>query len=350
MAKEVTVKEALNMKGAKLIDVRSESEFSEATIPGSINIPLLRDSERAAVGAVYKQMGVNDARLLGLEYVTPRLPQMVKEYQELAVGGNLIVFCWRGGMRSKSVCSVLESMGLPVYRLVGGYKAYRRYVNEYLERELPHKVVVFHGLTGIGKTEILQELRKMSIPAVDLEGLANNRGSVFGQIGMKPQPSQKMFDGLLVRELAFWEPAGYIIVECESRRIGRIILPALLVESMRSGVKILGYCSIEKRKDRIKRIYAGSWDKNRLKLKEAIKSLEQRVGKKRTADFCEMVDKGNLDEIVEYLLIKYYDPLYSYPSGPDPEYDLSVNTDDIKKAAIQIRDFLNEKFGAKNLV
>lgn len=344
MLNEITVQEALALPGAKLIDVRSESEYTEATIPGAINLPILHDSERVQVGTAYRKQGVDDAKLMGLGFVSPRLPQVVKQYQELSQKEPLVVFCWRGGMRSKSVCSVLEATGIPVYRLTGGYKAYRKYVNEYLERPLPHRAAVIHGLTGVGKTEVLYELQRLFEPAVDLEGLANNRGSVFGQIGLAPQPSQKMFESLLVKELAFWEPAGYIIVECESRRIGRIILPAVLVNAMRPGTHILAYCPVEERIQRIKRIYAGNMDNSKGGLKTAIMSLGQRLGKQKVAELTELVDKGRLDEVVEYLLIKYYDPLYKYPSQPSSDYDLNVDTTDVQRAAKTIKEYMNQLF------
>jgi tRNA 2-selenouridine synthase len=342
MSSEITVQEALALPGAKLIDVRSESEYVEATIPGAVNLPILHDAERVQVGTAYRNQGADDAKLLGINFVAPRLPQIIKQYQELQQKEPLVVFCWRGGMRSKSVCSFLEDAGIPVYRLVGGYKAYRRYVNEYLERPLPHKTAVIHGLTGIGKTEILVELQKFFEPAVDLEGLANNRGSVFGQIGLAPQPSQKMFEGLLVRELAFWEQTGYIIVECESRRIGRIILPEVLVNAMRSGIHILAYCPIEERIQRIKRIYAGNIEHNKNGLKSAIMSLEKRLGKAVVGELTGLVDRGRLDEVVEYLLIKYYDPLYKYPTQPSPDYDLNVDTTDVQRAAKTIKEYMNQ--------
>lgn len=340
MSREITVQEALALPGAKLIDVRSESEYSEATLPGAVNIPLLRDEERAVVGTTYKNEGVELARQQGLEYVSPRLTHIIKEFQALSGTGQLVVFCWRGGMRSKSVCSVLESVGIPVYRLLGGYKAYRRYVNEYLSRALTHRAVVIHGNTGVGKTELLEELRRLALPSIDLEGLANNRGSVFGQIGLDPQPSQKMFDGLLVQDLAFWEPRGYIIVECESRRIGRILLPDSLVQAMRSSVRILAYSSIEARADRIIRIYGGASDKNKKELKTALMSLTRRIGKVKVAELVEMLDNDDVGEVVRYLLVNYYDPLYRYSNQPTGEYEFCVDTGDIESAAEQIKEFL----------
>lgn len=339
MVREISIDEAIDT-GAFFVDVRSEGEFAEATIPGAVNLPLLRDEERAQVGTVYKNNGAEKARELGLEFVSPRLPELVREFRDLSRRRPLVVFCWRGGLRSKSVTSVLETMGIPTTRLIGGYKAYRRYVNDYLNRPLPHKIVVLHGLTGVGKTEVLNHFNRIGGSAIDLEGLANNRGSVFGNIGMPPQPSQKNFEGELVAELRRVEASGYAVVECESRRIGRILLPESLIKGMREGLHILLYCSMAHRVQRLVDIYAEGSDMNREQLKAAISSLEQRVGKAKAGELKDMVGEGRFAEVAEYLLREYYDPLYRYPGGPDPKYDLSVDTADPKQAAEEIRDYL----------
>jgi len=340
MVREVAIDEAIDA-GACFVDVRSPGEFTEATIPGAVNIPLLRDDERAQVGKVYKKEGADKARELGLTLVSPRLPELVREFSGLVRQGPVVVFCWRGGLRSKSMTSVLETMGLPVVRLTGGYKAYRRFVNNYLNRPLPHKIVVLHGLTGVGKTEVLLHLQQSGVSAIDLEGLAHNRGSVFGNIGMPPQPSQKMFEGRLATELRRVEKTGYAVVECESRRIGRIILPQSMVDGMREGLHILLYCSMEKRVERIVEIYATGSDRNRELLREAISSLERRVGKAKVAELQAMVDEGRFAEVAVYLLREYYDPLYRYPNSPDDGYDLSVDTGDPQQAAEIIREFIS---------
>jgi tRNA 2-selenouridine synthase len=154
-----------------------------------------------------------------------------------------------------------------------------------------------------------------------------------------------MFESLLVKELALWEDTGYIIVECESRRIGRVILPPSLSEAMKSGVKILTYCSIQERKERIKRIYSRDSLQNREELKRAIRSLGRRIGGKRAEEFCDMIDRGLLDEVVEYLLVNYYDPLYKYPAGPCTDYALCVDTTDPDRAAESVKEFLTGRFG-----
>lgn len=340
MVREISIEEAID-SGALFVDVRSEGEYAEATIPGAINVPLLRNEERAQVGTVYKKKGAENARELGLEIVSPRLPELVSDFREISPRGPMVVFCWRGGLRSKSVTSVLETMGIQTARLTGGYKAYRRYVNDYFNRPLPHKIVVLHGLTGVGKTEVLYNLKQIGAPAIDLEGLANNRGSVFGNIGMPPQPSQKNFEGQLVAELKRVEDTGHAIVECESRRIGRILLPESLVRGMREGLHILLYCSMAHRVKRLVDIYAEGSDINREQLKAAITSLEQRVGKAKTGELKAMVEEGRFAEVAEYLLREYYDPLYRYPEGPDENYDLSVDTADPEQAAEKIGDYLS---------
>lgn len=339
MVKEISIDEAIDTC-AFFVDVRSEGEFTEATIPGAVNIPLLRDEERALVGKVYKEEGAQKARDLGLKFVSPRLPALVREFNEISRQGPLVVFCWRGGLRSKSVASVLETMGIQVARLIGGYKAYRRYVNEYLSRPLPQKIVVLHGLTGVGKTEVLEHLDRLGVSAIDLEGLAHNRGSVFGNIGMPPQPSQKDFEGRLAAELRRVEKSGYAVVECESRRIGRIILPPSLVNGMRAGLHILLYCSMDHRVKRIVDIYTSGSDRNREKLVEAISSLEQRLGKVKVGELKEMVKENCFAEVAGYLLREYYDPLYRYPDRPTDGYDLSVDSGDPQQAAEKIKEFL----------
>ena len=343
MQREISIEEAID-SGACFIDVRSEGEFAEATIPGAINVPLLKNGDRALVGKVYKEAGPEQARELGLELVCPRLPELIRQIREVSRRCTVVVFCWRGGMRSSSICSVLETMGVPAARLTGGYKAYRRYVNDYLSKPLQHKIVVLHGLTGVGKTDVLQNLDLMGVSAIDLEGLANNRGSVFGNIGMPPQPSQKMFDGLLISELRRVEKTGYAVVECESRRIGRIILPQVMTDGMREGLHLLLYCSVECRVRRLVDIYTGGAGRNRVKLKEAILSLEKRIGRAKSEELTALVEEGGFADVAEYLLKEYYDPLYRYPDGPDDNYDLSVDTVDPQQAAEKIKTFLSLKF------
>ncbi|MDA8235504.1 MAG: tRNA 2-selenouridine(34) synthase MnmH [Clostridia bacterium] len=341
MIKEITIKEALALDSAIFVDVRSEGEFIEATVPGAINIPVFNDEERARVGIVYKQEGSEKARKLGLEIVAPKLPMMVEKFFQLGQLNPIVILCWRGGMRSKSIATILRLMGFPVYRLIGGYKAYRRFVNHYLGRpQLTQKMVVLHGLTGVGKTEVIEELQQMGIAAVNLEALANNRGSVFGAIGLGAQPSQKNFEGSLVQQLMAYGDYPYLIVECESKRIGRILLPDILVKGMKEGNHLLLYAPLIKRVERLLDIYALSGPNGIEMCKGAINGLNQRLGWERVNYLSEQLDQGHLTVVAEELLVNYYDPLYNYPGQPSDEYELSVDTSHIKVAARQIANFV----------
>lgn len=335
------MEEALSLSGVLLVDVRSEGEFREATIPGAVNIPLLDNVERAMVGTTYKHKGPAEARKLGLELISPRLPRWMRAFEELAAGRPVVLFCWRGGLRSHFTASILDVMGYAVYRILGGYKAYRRYVNRYLGvDELPLKAIVIHGLTGVGKTRLLSALAKQGLPVLNLEGLARHRGSVYGKIGLPPSPTQKMFEGLIVQALVAAEEKGVFVVECESRRLGHLLVPPAVLKAMEQGYRVLVYDSLENRVRRIREDYTQGPDQNILALQQATASLQKYLGAKRMAELNGMLARGEFNRVFTYLLTKYYDPLYKYPDGPSSVYDLCISTADLQEATIRIRDWI----------
>src|SRR5699024_6051372 len=170
-------------------------EFEEATIPGSINIPVFTDEERAEVGTLYRQKGKEAAKERGLEIFSKKLPSFIDAFKHIQTSKT--VFCWRGGMRSKTAASVLDLMGINANRLTDGIRRYRRWVVDYLKNtSFPPDIIVLNGFTGTGKTEILIRLKEQGYPVLDLEGMANHRGSIFGQVGKNPS-NQKRFDSLL---------------------------------------------------------------------------------------------------------------------------------------------------------
>jgi len=341
MYREITVEEAVEMEEALLIDVRSEGEYGEDTIPGAVNIPVLNDEERAAVGTIYHHQGPAPARRLALELVSPKLAEKVAAVDKLADGRKLAVFCWRGGQRSQFLASVLDTMGYDVYRIIGGYKAYRRHVNQYLDQEeLNQRAVVLHGLTGVGKTEVLVRLGEKGLPVLDLEGLARHRGSVYGKIGLPPSPTQKAFENSIVQFLTGIGQNSVFIVECESRRVGNLLAPLALMNSMKKGYRVLLYTSLENRVKRIREVYTKGPGENIKELQEATYSLVKRLGKARVEELNRLLAGRKFETVFAYLLKNYYDPLYKYPDGPSGGYHLFVDTADIEKALDEIYDFV----------
>jgi tRNA 2-selenouridine synthase len=168
-----------------LVDARTPLEFAEDHLPGAINVPLLTNEERVEIGTLYKQQGAHLARIRGLELTAPRFPAIVAEIAAVAAGRPILVYCWRGGLRSKTIATILELTGYPVQQLTGGYKAFRNSVSARFEAFCPPgPLVVLHGMTGIGKTTLLNRLQQRGEAIIDLEGLAEHRGSAFGSLGL----------------------------------------------------------------------------------------------------------------------------------------------------------------------
>ena len=342
MITEINIEELKALDHPILVDVRSEGEFAEATIPGSLNLPLFNNAERVEVGTTYTQATPSLARELGLQIVSPKLPDIVKKVEELSKKGPLVLFCWRGGMRSKSLAAVVDLMGIPVYRLQGGYKAYRSQVVDFYENKLPIQVVVLRGNTGVGKTELLRKLRAEGYPAIDLEKLANNRGSVFGAMGLGSPPSQKRFEGLLYEELESLSKFPYIIVECESKRIGRVTLPKSFFTAMQEGIQILQCDSLKNRVQRLLKEYTAV--PNALQeIGTALERLTKTLGHVKVQELRTLLDRDCLDVFTERLLVEYYDKLYAYPNEPSSEYVFYLNFEEPAKALRELECYLDEK-------
>jgi tRNA 2-selenouridine synthase len=341
MFKDISLEKAISLADKFILDVRSPGEYASATVPGAVNIPLLDNVERSLVGKAYKQRGPAEAKKLAMTIVSPKLPLIVDNVKRASRGKPIVLFCWRGGERSLFMANILSFMGMKVYRVTGGFKAHRRYVREWLERDqLPMKAVVLYGLTGVGKTEVLEALDQRNMPVLDLEGLSCHRGSVFGKIGMPPSPSQKMFEALIVERLKKAQECGVFLVECESKRLGNLMVPQSVMNSMQAGYKVLLYAPVAKRVQRIKEIYVTQGKEGIMSLQNAVSRLTKYLGKEKVAQLNEGIAKGHLDEVTEYLLINYYDPLYGYPGSSSNEYDLSLNTENIPETVEKIIDFI----------
>ncbi|RNC28980.1 MAG: tRNA 2-selenouridine synthase [Candidatus Dichloromethanomonas elyunquensis] len=348
MVHEISLNEIYRLKNTVFIDVRSENEYQEGTIPGAYNIPLFNNEERAKIGAIYTQESPKKAAEIGLQVVSSKLPSLYKQVEMLAGKDPVMLFCWRGGMRSKSVAVILDLMGLSVYRLHGGYKAYRRSIVEFFSKEFPFHVVVLKGNTGTGKTEVLKQLKAEGYPVIDLEGLSNNRGSVFGHIGLGAQPTQKQFESLLYREITNYVHFVYILVECESKRIGRVTIPHSVYSAMQEGTQILIHDSLGHRAERLVKEYTQMVERD-IDLRNALERLKKRIGKASLAGLLDMLDKNDYEGFAGKLILEYYDPLYGYPNEDNDSFDFCISNHSFEDALSNLRGFLDNKFNLGTL-
>ncbi|SNR88709.1 tRNA 2-selenouridine synthase [Anaerovirgula multivorans] len=341
MIKFIDVKDAIYKEEKLLVDVRSPFEHSEGTIPGAINIPLFNDKERIEVGTLYKKVGVDHAKIKGIEYAATKLSVFYERLLELSkTKKDIIIFCARGGLRSSSIVSFFNNLGVEVYQLKNGYKGYRRFILEYFEElNKHHQFIVLHGYTGVGKTEILQKINKRNIAVLDIEMLARNTGSVFGNIGFIDSQTinQKNFEAIIVDTL-IKSKQRTMIVESESKRIGNVSMPNSLYESIIKGKHILLKTTIENRVDRLANDYAYKIPEHDELLIESIMSLKARIGNENVLRYIEYIKNKHYEDVARELVIDYYDPLYQH-SIKKYNYDLTIDYDKIEEAVDVIENF-----------
>lgn len=344
MHKTILIEEVQKLPQTIYIDMRSPAEFSNGHIIGAINIPIFSNEERAEVGTLYKQVGVEQAKERGLAIASVKLPSIVAQIRDLYKAGHpIIIYCWRGGMRSKSIVTILNLMGIQASQLIGGYKAYRRHVlDSLLHYKINPKIIVLCGSTGVGKTSLLQLLAEKGVPIIDLEKLANHRGSVFGQVGLGKPATAQFFDTAILMQLNNLDTQPYILVECESKRIGNIYLPDCLYQAMQTGIHILLYTDIETRVSRLIAEYTDLDEPNTNAIMMSLKALSKRFSAKKMDELLLNFSQGKIRDVVRALLVDYYDPLYGYEKSAQDNYDLSVNCDDLELASLQIIDYLEE--------
>ncbi|MBU5591138.1 tRNA 2-selenouridine(34) synthase MnmH [Clostridium sp. MSJ-4] len=311
MIKFVEYNEVLeNPKEYILIDVRSPKEFNEATIPGAVNIPLFTNEEREKIGYVYVNESVEKAKRIGIEAISARLPYIYDRIVSLyKPHKRLAFFCAKGGMRSGSISSLINSLGFNSYKLKGGYKGYRDFIN----KQLPLinediKYIVIHGKTGTGKTEILSRLREKGFDVLDLEYAANHRGSLLGNVGLGECRSQKMFESLVYEELSL-RKSKYVFVEGESKRIGRIIISQCIFNKMNEGYHVYLEGDVSFRRENLLREYT-SPDNADMEIIEDLEAMKKHISEKNIIRYKDMIMNREYDKVCEELMIKYYDPMY----------------------------------------
>ena len=290
-----------------VIDVRSPSEFLHAHIPGAINIPLFDDDERKVVGTAYKQINKQAAMYIGLDFAGKKLVKLAKEGERLA-GRNkkLLVHCWRGGMRSKSMVWLFETMGITCYLLEGGYKSYRNQVREVLAS--PLNLLVIGGRTGSGKTAILHHMRATGEQVIDLEGLAHHKGSAFGSLGELDQPSTEQFENELCREILKFDPEKVTWIEDESRNVGKCVVPGELYSRMKETDIVFLDIPREQRARHLVDDYA-KYEK--IELRSCVLKIEKRLGGDRTREALEAIDREDYFNTA-MITLHYYDKAYMF--------------------------------------
>ncbi len=311
--KRINVNDFLELAKTHLvIDVRSPSEYAYAHIPNAHSMPLFTDEERKVVGTAYKQMSRENAIKFGLDYFGPKMRKMVEEVERLSkVSDNqphttktILVHCWRGGMRSGAVSWLLDLYGFQVFTLEGGYKVYRNWVLQQFEK--PYNFKIIGGFTGSGKTPLLYGLQKNNQAIIDLEGLANHKGSALGGIGQNPQPSQEMFENSLGMELSKCEIHTQIFLEDESQRIGNMQIPMAMWHNMRKSLVYFMDIPFEERLEYLTKEY-GNLPKQ--DLVNAIMRIQKRLGGLETKNTINFLLENNPKESFR-ILLKYYDKWY----------------------------------------
>lgn len=323
-----------------LIDVRTPLEFEEDHIPGAYNVPLLSNEERAEVGTIYKKIGPVEARRRGLELTCSRFYDMVERILSVSSGRPVVVYCWRGGLRSHSVAMLVETCGTPAFQLSGGYKVFRNHVIDYFEKcDFPFPLIVMHGMTGAGKTMFINGLNPVTWGTIDLEGIACHRGSAFGALGLEQRYTQKYFETLLwdaFRQLPADRP---VVLEGESRRIGKYSLPSGLCGKMQESCKVWCHASMETRIKRLSVEYARP--EYRESMLAALERIRKKLGATRYVELKSSIEEWDVDGFARGLMESYYDRIY-YHERTWTE-DLNLELEDFTQAENELEAFWNAK-------
>jgi len=300
-----------------LIDVRSPSEYYKGHMPNSINIPLFNNDERSIIGTIYKNEGREKAVIKGLSFFERNLElfldnlfKKIESYKNISQINNekllIRLYCSRGGMRSQSIAWLLEKYKFNSITLKGGYKTYRRWVLESFLKKL--NIVIIGGKTGTGKTKLLSILGKYNYQIIDLEGLACHRGSTFGGLGMKQQPSNEQFENKIAEKINSFKTNINIFVEAESANIGKCKIPHEFFNQMKNARRIE---ILRSESNRLKELIDTYSLFNKKELQESVLRIKKRLGPQRTKTAIEAIEMEKW-EVVCRSVLDYYDRCYEY--------------------------------------
>ncbi|KEO56003.1 tRNA 2-selenouridine(34) synthase MnmH [Thioclava pacifica] len=316
-----------------IIDVRSPSEFAEDHIPGAINLPVMDDAERAEVGTIYKQVSPFDARKIGAAIVASNAAKHLRGPLADKEGGwRPLVYCWRGGQRSGSFATILKQIGWRVELVEGGYKAFRALVVEAGNAPMPCPVVVLDGNTGTAKTDILKAAKRQGAQVIDLEGLANHRGSLFGAME-GGQSSQKDFETRLAMEVTALDPSRPVLLEAESSKIGDLQLPKGIWTAIKDAPRIRVKAPLAERAAYLARAYADiTADPERLL--SVIDQLRPFQPAERIAQWQEQAAAGEYAALAGELMRDHYDPRYEKHRARHVEQERVIEAESLAPEAI----------------
>lgn len=318
-----------------VVDVRSPGEYASGHIPGAVNIPLFDDMQRAEVGTLYKKEGSEKAVLRGIDLAAPQMSAKLVRALELAADKQLLVHCWRGGMRSEAMAWLFSTGGIKPLVLGGGYKAYRNHILADLGRR--RKYIILGGLTGSGKTGILKYMMSAGQQVTDLEGLASHRGSAFGALGQPPQPTTEHFANLLFDDLSGRSDDTHIWLEDESRNIGTVFMPDNFFEQMQAAPVVALMMSIETRMPRLLQEYTLFPAEQ---IEASVIRISKRLGGDRTREALESIRRGDYPTAIR-ITLEYYDRSYNYGLSKRPAGQVvyvETDTDDVEVNAARVTE------------
>lgn len=316
-----------------VLDVRTPDEYTRGHIPGAINFPLFSNNERRIVGSIYKEKGRHPAILKGLEFAGKKLKDFVSRAREITKDNQLLIHCWRGGLRSSSIAWLLDIAGIKTYVLNGGYKTFRKYVQEYFHTSF--KLLVIGGMTGSGKTEVLRHLQGNNLQVIDLETLAHHKGSAFGSLGQAKQTTNEQFENDIFRQLLHFNSAETIWIEDESQNIGSNLIPAPLFNQILQADMIYLDVPVQNRIQRLVKDYS-SFDVDLLI--SCIQKISKRLGGLRLKRALEALKNENFDEVAG-IMLQYYDKTYAYSMkkrDPSKIHPVKTSTHDLSASAEKI--------------
>jgi len=311
----------------EIIDVRTPWEYAEDHVQGSINIPVLSNEERAQVGTLYASDKLQ-GRKVGAALITRNISDhILNHFKDKDLDYSPLVYCWRGGQRSRSMATILKEIGFQPSLMQGGYKAYRKHVCTYLTYEESEKSAVLgqtnldrqkwiriSGVTGSGKTLLLKALKERGEQILDLEDLAKHKGSILGDYPDAKQPSQKGFETLLYNEIEQLDASAVVWLENEGSKIGNIGVSRRVWEKMCVSPRVHIKVDLQDRAEYILQDYNYLIENAALDLPGLLKRLEKYAGGKKFAHWIKLLGDKQHKELV-LSLMEYYDASYRVPSG-----------------------------------